>query len=143
VLLPDANVLVHAVNESALQHEDALAWLEAAVAGSETVGIAWIVALAYLRLTTNPSLFAHPKPAEEAADDLEGWLGEPHVLIVEPTRRHLPLMRGLLASAATAGKLVNDAHLAALALEHDATVVSFDRDFGRFEGLRWRLPSAG
>jgi len=136
-------VLVNAVNERAAQQAEALAWLKAALGGGEPVGIAWNVALAYLRLTTNPSIFAEPKPAEEAAGDLEAWLNEPHVVVVEPTRRHLPLLRGLLSSAGTAGKLVNDAHLAALALEHDATVVSFDRDFGRFEGLRWRLPGAG
>lgn len=41
----------------------------------------------------------------------------------------------------TAGNLVSDAHLAALALEHDATVISFDRNFGRFEGVQWELPA--
>lgn len=136
-------MLVNAVNERAAQQVEAHAWLEAALGGGEPVGIAWNVALAYLRLTTNPSIFAEPKPAEEAAGDLEGWLNEPHVVVIEPTRRHLPLLRGLLSSTGTAGKLVNDAHLAALALEHDATVVSFDRDFGRFEGVRWRLPGVG
>ena len=61
-------------------------------------------------------------------------------MIVEPTRRHLPLLRGLLTRSGTAGNLVGDAHLAAIALEHDATVVSFDRDFARFAGVRCALP---
>lgn len=60
--------------------------------------------------------------------------------MLEPTRRHLALLRGLLDHTGTAGNLVGDAHLAALALEHGATVISFDRDFARFEGILWRLP---
>ncbi|MGI8675660.1 MAG: PIN domain-containing protein [Nocardioidaceae bacterium] len=65
----------------------------------------------------------------------EQWLGAPSALVVEPTPRHLPLLAGLLGSARTAANLVTDAHLAALALEYGARVVSFDRDFARFEGV--------
>lgn len=136
-------MLVHAVNERAREHETARAWLGAAIADPEPVGIAWVVGLAFLRLTTHRSVFEQPLSTDRAFGVLEAWLGSPSVVIVEPTRRHVPLLRGLLTSTGTAGKLVNDAHLAALALEHDATVVSFDRDFGRFEGVRWRLPGVG
>ena len=48
----------------------------------------------------------------------------------------------LLRSAGVAGNLTTDAHLAALAIEHGATVLSFDRDFARFEGVRWTLPTS-
>lgn len=65
------------------------------------------------------------------------WTVEsPPAVAIDPTRRHLPLLAGLLVQAGTAGNLVGDAHLAALALEHDATLVSFDRDVARFDGLR-------
>lgn len=57
-----------------------------------------------------------------------------------PPAATLALLRGLLERAGTGGNLTNDAHLAALALEHGATIVSFDRDFGRFEGVRSRVP---
>lgn len=80
--------------------------------------------------------------AEQAGAILEAWLQSPHAVPVEPTLRHLPVLRGLLSTSGTAGNLVSDAHLAALALEHDATIVSFDRDFARFEGVRWRLPGS-
>jgi predicted nucleic acid-binding protein len=36
---------------------------------------------------------------------------------------------------------VNDAHLAALAVEHQCTVVSYDNDFSRFAGVSWHPPS--
>jgi toxin-antitoxin system PIN domain toxin len=141
VQLIDANVLLHAVNERAREHDLARNWLIEALGGSEVVGLAWLVLLAFLRLSTHPAIFPRPLEVGQAASAMETWLGSPQAVLVEPTRRHLPLLRGLLVQSGTAGNLVGDAHLAALALEHDATVISFDRDFDRFEGVSWRLPS--
>lgn len=140
VLIVDANVLLYAVNEPARQHAAAREWLIEALGGPEVVGLAWAVVLAFLRLSTHRSVFTRPLPVSEAASIAENWLGATGTVVVEPTARHLSLLAGLLAPVGSAGNLVGNAHLAALALEHDATVVSFDRDFGRFEGVRWRLP---
>lgn len=136
----DANVLLYAVNEDAPHHEAAHDWLDAALAGRETVGFAWIVVLAFLRLSTRPGLFPRPLDANQAANVVEGWLDRPAALVLAPTSRHLGVLRGLLTTVGTAGNLVNDAHLAALAAEHGGEVVSFDGDFGRFSGIRWRSP---
>ena len=38
------------------------------------------------------------------------------------------------------GNLTTDAHLAALAIEHDLEVCTTDTDFARFPGLRWKNP---
>jgi toxin-antitoxin system PIN domain toxin len=140
VLLVDANVLVHAVNQRSPEHAVARDWLYEALGGHEAVAFAWTVVLGFLRLTTHPAVFVRPLPVAQAADAVEGWLSAPPAVMVEPTRQHLPLLRGLLERAGTAGNLVGDAHLAALALELGATVVSFDRDFARFEGLAARRP---
>jgi toxin-antitoxin system PIN domain toxin len=140
MLLVDANVLIHAVNESSREHVAARDWLRQALLGNEAVAFAWTVVLAFLRLTTHPSIFPRALSVAQAAAILEGWLDEPPAVTIEATRRHLAVMRGLLEHAGTAGNLVGDAHLAALALEHGATVVSFDRDFARFEGLRLHRP---
>jgi len=140
MLLVDANVLVHAVNDASREHGTARDWLRAALAGGETVAFAWTALLAFLRLTTHPAVFPRPLSADAAAEVAEAWLAAPAVVILEPTPRHLAILRGLLTTAGTAGNLVGDAHLAALALEHGATVVSFDRDFGRYAGVAWKLP---
>jgi len=140
VLLVDANVLLYAVNEDAPHHEKARNWLDEALGSDEPVGFAWVVLLAFLRLATNPSLFPHPLTPAQSTDVVEGWLGRPASLVLQPGERHLSLLRGLLAESGTAANLVNDAHLAALALEHGAEIVSFDRDFERFAGVRSRLP---
>jgi toxin-antitoxin system PIN domain toxin len=142
VQLVDANVLLYAVDADAPQHQPARAWLDVALGGTEAVGFSWVVLLAFLRLSTHPTVFPRPLKLAEAAGVLELWLGQPPAVVVHPSGRHLSLLRGLLAQTGVAANLVNDAHLAALALEHDAEIVSFDRDFGRFEGLRSRLPTS-
>lgn len=138
--LVDANVLLHAVNKGAREHAAARNWLHAALGGTEPVAFAWTVTLAFLRLSTHAAVFPRPLTPRQAADVVEHWFGSPAAVAIEPTRRHLPLLRGLLEGAGTAGNLVGDAHLATLALEHGATVVSFDRDFQRFEGVALRRP---
>lgn len=141
MLLVDANVLLHAVNPSAREHVTARAWLLGALGGAEPVAFAWTVLLAFLRLSTHPAVFPRPLKPQEATGLIEPWISSAPSVIVEPTRQHLPLLSGLLARTGTAGNLVGDAHLAALALEYGATVVSFDRDFARFSGVAWQLPS--
>jgi toxin-antitoxin system PIN domain toxin len=111
--------------------------------GREPVGFAWVVLLAFVRLATRAGLFPRPLTLGESAALVELWLVQPAAVVVHPSQRHLSLLRGLLVSVGTAGNLVNDAHLAALALEHGAEIVSFDRDFERFEGIRRIAPAAG
>ena len=82
-------------------------------------------------------------PSTEAFDQVESWLAQPTAIVIDPSHRHLAVLRGLLDALGTAGNLVPDAHLAALAIEHGGTVLSSDRDFGRFAGVRWSDPLAG
>lgn len=138
--LVDANVLLYAVNEDAVHHSAARRWLDDALNGSEALALPWISLLAFLRLSTRAGVFPRPLPLAEAGSIVEAWLRRPPVITPDPGPRHLAVLAGLLRSAGDAGNLVNDAHLAALAIEHGAVLVSFDRDFGRFEGLRWEVP---
>lgn len=137
----DANVLIYAVNEDAPRHPAARGWLETALRGQEPVGFAWVVLLAFLRLTTRRAVFPNPLTLQQAMGVLETWLAQPAAILLQPTPRHLSLLHGLLAPLGTAGNQVNDAHLAALAIEHGAQVVSFDADFSRFAGLQWHFPA--
>jgi uncharacterized protein len=137
----DTNVLLYAVNEDSPLHEVSRGWLDPALDGSEAVGFSWVALLAFLRLSTRPDLLPVPLQLSAAVSVVEAWLDAPAAVTLHPTSRHLSVLAGLLAPFGTAANLVNDAHLAALAAEHDATVVSFDRDFGRFPGVRWQEPS--
>lgn len=138
--LVDANVLLYAVNVSAREHGIACTWLERSLNGNEPVAFAWVALLAFIRVSTRQGIFPQPLEPEAAFGFAEQWLARPASVVLEPTPRHLAILRGLLSSAGTAGNLTSDAHLATLALEHGAEVWSFDRDFARFPGLRSRIP---
>lgn len=140
MIIPDVNLLLYAVDDSSPVHVRAHAWWTDALAGQEPVGLSWITVLGFVRLTTNPRVFEHPLAGEAAVDIMAGWSRAPHVTPVEPGPRHLGIMRELIAETGAAGNLVTDAHLAALAIEQSATLVSADHDFARFRGLAWRNP---
>lgn len=140
--LVDANVLLYAINEASPRHRQARAWLDASLAGNETVAFAWIAVLAFLRLATHEAVFPRPLESNDAIDVLRSWLARPTAVVVEPTHRHLDVIADLLSGVGTAGNLVNDVHLAALALEHGCELVSYDTDFARFPGLRWQTPGS-
>ena len=136
MVLVDVNVLLYAVNEGAPQHARARQWVEGALAGSESIGFAWLVLLAFVRIATLPALFPRPLSCSGACDVVDDWLQAGSAVVVEPTVRHARVLRGLLEETGTGGNLVSDAHLAALALEHGARLCTFDRDFARFPGLK-------
>ncbi len=138
--LVDANVLLYAVNSDADHHERSRRWLDESLSGEDTVAFAWIALLAFVRLATREGLFPHPLSMDGAMDRVDSWLSAPSAVVLEPTIEHGRVLRSLLAPLTTAGNLVNDAHLAALAVEHKCDIVSFDNDFSRFAGVRWREP---
>ncbi|MGH3631589.1 MAG: TA system VapC family ribonuclease toxin, partial [Sciscionella sp.] len=121
-------------------HPTARRWLTTALSGSETVGFAWVVLLAFLRVATLRAAFAHPLSVDQATAVSRNWIEAPATVLVSPVPRHLETLAALLAETGSAGNLVTDCHLAALALELGATVVTFDADFGRFRGLHTIRP---
>jgi uncharacterized protein len=138
----DANVLLYAVNTSSEHHTSSLRWLDDALSGGDRVGFAWVPLLAFVRLATKEGLFPRPLSPEDAMGQVADWLSAPSAVLVNPTARHADLLARMLAQVGTGANLVNDAHLAALAVEHRASIVSHDRDFARFGGVRWDHPSA-
>ena len=73
---------------------------------------------------------------EEAVEIVAEWLSRQDVGIVQPTRRHFELLAEVARTGKVRGPMLMDVHLAALAIEHGATLCTTDRDFGRFKGLR-------
>ena len=138
--LTDVNLLLYAYDSSSPDHARAKAWLEARLSGVEAFAFAWAVLLAFVRLTTSPRVFESPLRLGESLDVVEAWLAAPSATVLHPGSRHAILLRQLLEPVGTGGNLTSDAHLAALALEHDAELCSADADFSRFPGLRWSNP---
>lgn len=142
MILVDANLLLYAYHPRAEQHEQSRAWLESVLSGPDLVRFAWLTLWAFLRIATTTRVFEQPLSAVEAEAAISSWLAQPVAGIVEPGERHWDILRGLMRDAQATGPLVMDAVLAALAIEHGATVYTTDRDFSRFPGIRWVNPLA-
>lgn len=141
-VLLDANLLIWAHHEQFGQHARARDWLAEELTSDPLVGIPWPTIIAFLRISTHPRALARPLSIETAWRVARGWLERPNVRVPVPTERHPEVLGRLLASGKASGNHVPDAHLAALAIEWGLELLSADRDFTRYEGLRWRDPLA-
>lgn len=139
MILVDANLLLYAYDTSSPHHEKARTWLEGTLA-EEAVGLTLTTLLAFVRIATAPTVFARPLAVGDAVAIIQEWLALPTVSVVEPTRRHWAVLAEMAQAGQARGALVMDAHLAALAREHGAVLCTTDRDFARFDGLRWHDP---
>jgi toxin-antitoxin system PIN domain toxin len=142
VILVDANLLVYATNARAPEHDRARRWLEDSFERSGRVGLPWQSLSAFVRLVTNPRVLSPPVPVALAWEQVEDWLDHEAVWVPGPTEEHRRVLGGLLLESRAQGNLVTDAQLAALAIEHDLTLCSTDRDFAAFPSLRFKNPLA-
>ena len=142
MILVDANLLLYAYNPRAVEHEASRTWLEATLSGSRLVRFAWLTLWAFLRISTNPHVFERPLSMAEAEALVSSWLAQPAAGVIEPGERHWEILQGLTRAGQTAGPLAMDAALAAIAIEHGATLCTTDRDFSRFAGLVCMNPLA-
>ena len=141
-MLVDVNILLYAVNTAAPEHAQAATWLEASLNGNRRVGIPWESVLGFVRLATSPRVSGRALTSAEAWDIVESWLEAPATWVPLPTSRHGIVLGELVRKYRLTGKLVPDAHLVALAIQHGAEIISADTDFARFSEVRWRNPVA-
>jgi toxin-antitoxin system PIN domain toxin len=142
VILVDANLLLYAANRAAPEHEHTRTWLDGHLNGSARVGLPWPSLLAFVRIATNPAIVRRPVTPSDAWRQVKEWLARDVVWIPVPTPQHAEVLEDLIAIPALTSRLVPDAHLAALAIEHGLTLCSTDGDFARFPGLKWENPLA-
>jgi uncharacterized protein len=141
-MLLDANILLYAVDRQAPQHAQARSWLESQLTAERRVGIPWPSLTAFIRISTHPRATPRPLSAAVAWAIVESWLDVPLVWVPGPTENHPAVFGALMEKYRPTGHLVPDAHLAAIAIEHGAELISVDTDFARFTELRWRNPLA-
>jgi uncharacterized protein len=140
VILPDVNVLLYAFRADSLHHTEYRRWLEAVVNGEAAYGMSPQVLSELIRVATHPRIFARPSRRGDVTAFASILLDQPHCQIVQPGPRHWSLFLDLCRRANATGNLIQDAWLAALAIESGCEWITTDRDFARFEGLRWRPP---
>ena len=143
MIVPDINLLIYAHNEHSPEHGIASEWWANLLAGTEAVGLPWAVSTGFVRVISNPSVVRTLMSPVTAVDQVRSWLEYDHVTAIQPGSRHLEYFRRNLAVPGSSANLVPDAHIAAVATEHDAEVHTYNSsDFALFPGVRWHNPLA-
>lgn len=143
MIIPDLNLLLYAYDSDSPYHAKAAAWWQECLSGTEPVGLPPVVVFGFMRIATNARVFKDPMTPAEAAQHVRSWLMQPVAQILEPRDDHIEQVLQSLEKLGTAGNLVTDAQIAALAIGHDATLHTNDTDFMRFIALRWFNPLTG
>jgi len=136
MITPDANIVLYSYNEDAPKHSAAKKWLEQQLSSPVLFGFSWQVITAFLRISTNPRAFPQPFDLLEAIEIVDEWLTLPNIEILTPTNNHWTIFQKLVVEGQTKAALMMDAHLAALAIEHGATLATTDSDFQKFSTLK-------
>ncbi|MFI9403945.1 type II toxin-antitoxin system VapC family toxin [Nocardia sp. NPDC052316] len=142
MLLPDVNVLVYAFRVESPEHAAAHAWLTTLVNGPATFALSELVLSGFVRVVTNPRIFRTPTPPDQALQFTEILIGAPNSRPVRPGSRHYEIFAQLCRTVDARGNDVADAYHAALAIESGSELITCDRGFARFPGLRWQHPFA-
>lgn len=137
---PDVNVLVDAFREDSPHHEPVVHWLRRLVASSESFALFEMVLAGFVRVVTHPKIFDPPAPLDAALDFADALLEQPNCVVMRPGARHWKIFEHLCDAGDARGNLAADAYMAAMAIEAGCTLVTSDRDFARFDDLRWELP---
>jgi len=140
LIIPDINLLVYAHDSEFPRYGEVRDWWEELMNGSGSVGLAWIAMLGFIRITTNSKILENPIEPAAACAYVRSWLDRPQSIVIHPGDRYAEILFQLLEQAGSAGNLTTDAHLATLAIEHQAELHSADADMARFPGLRWVNP---
>jgi len=140
MIVPDVNLLLYAEIDAFPQHRAAKRWWEGVIASERAIGLASAAVFGFIRIGTNRRVFDEPLAVTDALERVRRWLHEPNVTFLVPGSRHLEIAFDLLAALGAGANLTTDVQLAAHAIEHGGEVHSNDRDFGRFDGLRWVDP---
>ena len=142
MILVDANILLYAEDSLSEHHAAARTWWDERLSGSDLVALCWPVLTAFIRIGTNARLHRRPLTLKEAIERVQSWLNQPGVRLIQASDRHWEIFQKMLRVGNATANLVSDAHLAALAIEHNCVLYSTDTDFARFRGLKWKNPIA-
>lgn len=133
----DTNILIHADREEMPLHGKAVAALRALAEGDEAWALPIFCVGEFLRVVSHPRVFDPPTPVLDALESIDSLLASPSARLLVPGSRFLALLRRCVDEAAVHGNLVFDAQIVAVCLEYGArTLLTEDRDFARFKGVR-------
>ncbi|MFO0791031.1 MAG: type II toxin-antitoxin system VapC family toxin [Pirellulales bacterium] len=138
--LLDVNVLVNAYRRDAPRHREFKDYLQSLVDGDEPFAIPAVVFSGFFGIVTHSRIFTPPSTFSDALLFAQQLKDQLHCLVLVPGESHWDVFTNLCVKGAARGGLVSDAYLAAMAIEVGAELVTDNRGFGRWPGLRWRHP---
>ena len=137
----DVNVLLYASDTSSPRHLKAIRFLEQRALDPDLWCIAWATLMAFLRISTDPRVFAHPLSPGESLGSVESLLNLPRVRVLSEGNGFLESYPDVTAHVPVRGNLVPDAHLASLLRQHGVRkLYTADRDFRKFDFLEIEDP---
>ncbi len=140
MILADVNVLVYAHRRDLPQHDGYSTWLGDEIGSGRGYALCDSSLMGFLRIVTNGRIFEQPTPLQVALGAIEDLRAQPGAIHLSPGARHWAIFTDLCSAVGARGNDVPDAYLAALAIESGSELVTADRGFGRFPGLRWSCP---
>lgn len=142
MLFPDINIMVYAYDSASNHHAECANWLESALNGDVDVCFSWHTIMGLMRVLTTVKMVKNAFTAKEAMQIADDMMATPVSRMLLPGDQHFSIFRRLVNETGISGARLSDAHIAALAIEHGATVVSTDRDFRAFDGVKLINPLA-
>jgi len=140
MLLPDINILVYSHRNDVPDHDDYRTWLEDTLHGAEPVALCGPVLAGFVRIVTHPRVFTPPTPLEQALEFVAALRAGPAALTPSLTEHHLDAFLAACRGGRVRGAMISDAYLAGIAISLGCELVTADRGFARYPGLRWRHP---
>lgn len=138
MIFPDVNVLIYAADRNAKQHEEYRKWLDDTINNDEPLAISEIVLSSFIRIITSTKIFNNAFSMSEALIFADSLREIPNVKLVVPGASHWDIFKKLCLELNPKSGSVTDVYFAALAIEYDCELVSADKGFVRYPGLRWK-----
>jgi toxin-antitoxin system PIN domain toxin len=135
VIVPDVNVLIPLHRPGHVHHQRAQEWWQEFASRGEPLTVPDVIWSGFVRVATHPRILRPPSSVEEAWQFVNAVRALGIYIPYASHPRLMDLFAAQCQEASATANLVTDAYIAAGAIALGATVVTFDRDFRRFDGL--------
>lgn len=132
----DVTVLVALFHAGHPGHDTASRWWQESLQRGVTVTVPDVVWSGFVRVVTSARAVTVPATVDQAWDFIGAMRANGIYLDHVAAPATLSAFEELVRRSQATGNLITDAHIAANALVVGATLVTFDRDYRRFDGLR-------
>lgn len=132
----DANILLYASNTPSPFHKRANEFLASRADDTDLLCLTWPTLMAYLRISTHPSIFSAPLKPEEAWENIASLLNFPRCSIISEEDNFTADFANVTKGIIVRGNLVPDAHIATILRQHGVSrLYTADTDFLKFRFL--------